>query len=143
MNFKNNISTTHEQSKRLLDLGMKPETADMHYASIPTFELQVSANIFLFLGRPGNGDTPSWSLSRLLEMMPKAIDEEENVILMIEPPLVIYYDTVYKGRYHFTAYPDIFDNCVSMLDWLIRNGYFNQDYLIHSNSSKTGKEVQP
>lgn len=31
MNFKSQIATTHEQSERLLALGLKPETADMVY----------------------------------------------------------------------------------------------------------------
>lgn len=136
MNFKNNISTTPEQSRRLLALGVKPETADMHYSSIPTFELQVSANIFLFLGRPGNGDTPSWSLSRLLEMMP---DSAGELTLKVLPPMVGYFSSDI-GRFYADA--DIFNNCVGMIEWLIKGRYFNQDYLIHSNSSKTGKEAR-
>ena len=136
MDFKNNISTTPEQSRRLLALGVKPETADMHYSSIPTFELQVSANIFLFLGRPGNGDTPSWSLSRLLEMMP---DSAGELTLKVLPPMVGYFSSDI-GRFYADA--DIFNNCVGMIEWLIKERYFNEDYLIHSNSSKTGKEVR-
>jgi len=58
------------------------------------------------------------------------IDEREEVLLMIEPPLVIYYDTRYKGQQHFTTNPNIFYNCVAMIDWLIRNGRFNKGYLI-------------
>lgn len=134
MNFKNNISTTREQSRRLLALGVKPETADMHYTSIPTFELKVSANIFLFLGSPGNGDTPSWSLARLLEMMPEIAGELTFKVL---PPMVGYFSSD-TGR--FCADTDIFNNCVDMIEWLIKGRHFNQDYLIHSNSSKTGKE---
>ena len=75
-------------------------------------------------------DVPAWSLSRLLELLPQYIDEEENVLLMIEPPLIVYYDTQYKGQYHFTTNPNIFENCVSMIDWLIDNGHFNKDYLL-------------
>ena len=45
MNFKNNISTTPEQSKRLLALGVKPETADMVYhhtnSKSPIFEWEL------------------------------------------------------------------------------------------------------
>lgn len=74
-------------------------------------------------------DIPAWSLARLLEMMPQSLDNEENVILMVEPPLVLYYDTLHKGMQHFTTYPDIFDNCVSMIGHLIRAGAFNKKYL--------------
>ena len=127
MNFKTPISTTSEQSKRLLALGLKPETADC----------SPSGKDFTYIRQPYNEDIfkrnniiPSWSLARLLEMMPQYIDEREEVLLMIEPPLVIYYDTRYKGQQHFTTNPNILYNCVAMIDWLIRNGRFNKGYLI-------------
>lgn len=66
-------------------------------------------------------DIPAWSLARLLEMMPQYIDEKETILLMIEPPMIMYYDTQYNGEYHFTSNPDIFENCVSMIEWLIKN----------------------
>ena len=131
MNFKSPISTTRELSKRLLALGLKPETADCYIECAP------SGKDFTYIRQPYNEDIfkrnniiPSWSLARLLEMMPKYIDEREEVLLMIEPPLVIYYDTRYKGQQHFTINPNIFYNCVAMIDWLIRNGRFNKGYLI-------------
>ena len=131
MNFKSPISTTRELSERLLALGLKRETADCYIECAP------SGKDFTYIRQPYNEDIfkrnniiPSWSLARLLEMMPQYIDEREEVLLMIEPPLVIYYDTRYKGQQHFTTNPNIFYNCVSMIDWLIRNGRFNKGYLI-------------
>lgn len=146
MDFKNNISTTPEQSRRLLALGVKPETADMHYSSIPTFELQVSANIFLFLGRPGNGDTPSWSLSRLLEMMPKVITTDiAEYHLMATPFRLLYVNMLHDEIISIIESVEItqdglFEGIIDMIGQLVKDGYFNEDYLIHSNSSKTGKE---
>lgn len=133
MNFKTPISTTREQSERLLAMGMKPETADCYIECSP------SGKDFMYIRQTYNEDIfkrsnviPSWSLARLLEMMPQYIDKREEVLLMIEPPLIVYYDTLYKGKQHFTTYPDIFDNCISMIDWLIRNGHFKKEYLIEN-----------
>lgn len=138
MNFKSQIATTHEQSERLLALGLKPETADIY---LEKCRLPEAGDYYLhaltkdinpeqwFSARMNRDIVPAWSLSRLLEMMPKCIDEKENVQLMIEPPLIVYYDTQYKGHHHFTSKPNIFDNCVSMISWLITNEYFNKDYL--------------
>ena len=149
MNFKNNISTTPEQSERLLGLGVKPETADMHYTSIPTLKantLQVSANIYLDLGSPENGETPSWSLSRLLEMMPKEIQYETHGYILMITPLWISYAYMLHGeiiddvKYVSVKGYHLFDELLDMIEWLIKGRQFNQDYLIHSNSSKTGKE---
>lgn len=45
MEFKSQICTTHEQSKRLLALGLKPETADMVYhhtkSKVPSLEWEL------------------------------------------------------------------------------------------------------
>lgn len=133
MNFKTPISTTREQSERLLALDVRPETADCYIECAP------SGKDFTYIRQTYNEDIfkrsnviPSWSLARLLEMMPQYIDEREKVLLMIEPPLIFYYDTRYKGQQHFTTNPNIFDNCIAMIDWLIRNGYFNKEYLINN-----------
>lgn len=140
MDFKSQICTTREQSERLLSLGLKHETADMFYnlyfASAPSEINNYGADLY-----KDKKIIPSWSLARLLEMMPQYIDKKGQIILMIEPPLICYYDTAFNGQYHFTTRIDIFDNCVDMIAWLVENGYFNQDYLIHSNSLESGKEA--
>ena len=50
--------TTKDQSQRLLDLGLKPETADMYI-----FDDEV------YIGKPNVDDIPAWSLHRLLCML--------------------------------------------------------------------------
>lgn len=130
MNFKTQISTTREQSERLVELGVKPETADMCFDDYGLLIATTYSELKEHLCDVKL--TPSWSLSRLLEMMPKYIDKREEVLLMIEPPIIAYYDTQYKGQQHFTTYPNIFENCISMIDWLIRNGHFNKKYLIEN-----------
>ena len=134
MDFKTPISTTREQSERLLALGLKPETADMY---IDKHGIPVCLP---YSRLDGHQDQPSlrpaWSLSRLLEMMP---DSAGELTLKVLPPMVGYFSSDI-GR--FCSNADIFENCVGMIEWLIKGRYFNQDYLIHSNSSKTGKEAR-
>ena len=55
--FNSQICTTIEQSKRLLELGLKPETADMYI-----FDDEV------YIGKPNIDDIPAWSLHRLIEL---------------------------------------------------------------------------
>ena len=67
-NFTSNICTTLKESKRLLALGLKEETADMGLAgdipiAIEDWETQDTILI----------DSPAWSLHRLIEMLPKEI----------------------------------------------------------------------
>ena len=66
MKFNSQICTTEEQSKRLLALGLKKETADMGLAgdipiAIEDWKTQDTTLI----------DSPAWSLHRLIEIYDK------------------------------------------------------------------------
>lgn len=137
MNFKSQIATTREQSERLLALGLKPETADMYlkYDGNPyliTYTLMVKDRLLNYT--LGDEDVPAWSLSRLLEMMPKSIAQvnRPNADLDINSDgmywFVTYeelgYDVVHQEMKH-----DLFDCIICTIQWLIDNGQFNKDYL--------------
>lgn len=83
--FNSQICTTIEQSKRLLKLGLKPETADMYI-----FDDEV------YIGKPNVDDIPAWSLHRLLLLC--------DVTTM-------------------------FDDLINVIETLIKNGFFNKEYL--------------
>ena len=72
--FKSQICTTVEQSKRLLGLGLKKETADMRYYAlyISTVDKWYNKEYpeVLYDGeRINNHDIPAWSLHRLIEIL--------------------------------------------------------------------------
>lgn len=137
MNFKNNIATTREQSERLLAMGMKPETADMHYFSAPTLKhdiMKVTESRFLETGFRDDGSTPAWSLSRLLEMMPRSIEQTNrpNADLDINSDDTYWFITYEELGYevkHQVMKRDLFDAVIDMIAWLIDNGCFNKDLL--------------
>jgi hypothetical protein len=72
-----NIATTIEQSKHLLELGLDPKTADMFWMDTnsvkPCLKLMDDGifNHRNYLVRFPNSSLPAWSLSALLEVMPK------------------------------------------------------------------------
>ena len=76
MNFTSQICTTKEQSERLLALGLKKETADMHYHCIVCNEwpkyilMHNSPEIPL--------DIPAWSLHRLIVLSGMCIIESST-----------------------------------------------------------------
>lgn len=122
MEFKTQVTTTIEQSQKLLELGVKPETADMthHYLnSIDSYELKdIEFSRIMHLrelvnkrpvvGRSGDDlyakDVPAWSLHRLIEM----------------------YDVNPKAIFTNDAYGILIDE----IEESIKEGYFNEEYLV-------------
>lgn len=140
-NFKSQICTTRQQSERLLALGLKKETADMvHYRSS-------SINKWRILATPWRDDCegckfyyPAWSLGRLLEMLPSPIPISENLptfnhyaFLNLSAESVVYcwedYDGADRALVGFTG-NGFFAAVVDATEWLIKEGYFNKEYLI-------------
>lgn len=140
MEFKSQIATTREQSEQLLALGLKPETADMY---LEKCMLPEAGNYYLhsltrdidpehwFAARMNRDIIPAWSLSRLLEMMPLFFRKVIHIQIM--PPVVSYWDAGLREFARVYDSSDIFENIISMIAWLISNGYFNTEYLKRRN----------
>lgn len=74
-----NIATTKEQSTRLLQCGVDPETADMFYQIPITISQKRQGEDILLIKKSDaalfDTDTPAWSLSALLGLLPKTISD--------------------------------------------------------------------
>ena len=127
MEFTSQICTTKEQSERLLTLGLKKETADMHhykwsegYWDIQACPVRGSESCYI----------PAWSLHRLIEIMPNEIvvDDEYPLIFCISHNTVYYADNEYAEV--FKAFDgDLYQQIINCIEWLIKEGYFNEEYL--------------
>ncbi len=118
--FKSQICTTVEQSDRLLGLGLKPETADMHYLwagywhlSLEPWEHAVDDYPFDFHSEEEQEDwklrhRPAWSLHRLIELIWG--DGEHDMSLETHRP---------------------FEDCIERIDYMINQSHcFNKEYLV-------------
>ena len=142
-NFKSQICTTRQQSERLLALGLKKETADIvHFFSqslaqewtiVPLANDETARNI-------QGLEIPAWSLVRLLEMLPSPIPISENLptfnhyaFLDLSAESVVYcwkdYDGADRALVGFTG-NGFFAAVVDATEWLIKEGYFNKEYLV-------------
>ena len=65
MNFKSQMCTTKEQSKRLIDLGLNPNTADMKLIPYTSEAISIDYNDGNILEEDLY---PAWSLHRLMEI---------------------------------------------------------------------------
>ena len=122
-NFNSSPCTSLEQSRRLLALGLKKETADMCYLYGEVLCLDV---------RELESDIPAWSLHRLIEMMPRKVEfplcgMPKDFHFEIHNGLVRYYNgyvcCVMEGGGYYKG-------IIDCIEWLIKEGYFNKEYLV-------------
>jgi hypothetical protein len=104
LKFNSQFCTNLKQSQRLLELGLKPETADMVH-------MQIDGSWICIISQGDEEYIPyedfflAWSLHRLL--------------LLCDVTAMFTRDTLE------TAY----DDKINVIEILIKNGYFNKEYL--------------
>ena len=142
-NFKSAICTSIEQSERLLALGLKKETADMvHFFSqslaqdwtiVPLADGETARYI-------QGLEIPAWSLGRLIEMLPSSIQISKDLptfhqyaSLNLSKVSVDYswedYDGEGRALVGFSG-KGFFSAVVDAIEWLIKEGCFNKEYLV-------------
>ena len=83
---------------------------------------------------------PAWSLHRLLCMIPNILRAEkpfENSfsslmnIMISTLGIAYYYEDYDENRiYEFECFENLMEASVSAIEWLIKEGYFNKEYLV-------------
>ena len=124
-NFKSQICTDKNQSERLWALGLKKETADMYYSydiicAKPYYKVVEFMN-----GCVPEDIFPAWSLHRLVSLtntddIKIACNEKScwgGKVLKIAQRKAFIKDNLY-------------DNIIDCIEWLIKEGYFNKEYLV-------------
>ena len=120
-NFTSQICTSREQAERLLALGLKKETADMHYYHTVDFEgnevwypsIIPYENVVVasdFVGEAEicleNNTIPAWSLDRLIEILD-----------------IWYLDL------NFNNFDNAYEQVISYFEERVKGGFINKKYL--------------
>ena len=130
--FNSQICTTKEQSERLLELGLKKETADMYY------EMKAEGELPRIMPHKTEMDyfnlwdsiIPAWSLGRLIEMMPRTIKANNDLFFLLVSKEDVFYDNTEGTAYSsFINRNGLYYNIILCIEWLIKEGYFNKEYL--------------
>ena len=127
--FNSQICTTREQSERLLELGLKKETAD---CGIYYSEVMGEDRIFVYVENVYSEDEiPAWSLGRLIEMMPRTIKANNDLFFLLVSKEDVFYDNTEGTAYSsFINRNGLYYNIILCIEWLIKEGYFNKEYLV-------------
>jgi hypothetical protein len=136
------IATTIEQSKRLLELGLDPKTADMVWVRYAAGGYRLEVLHRELFERIMETDIAAWSLSALFDVMPKELVNDdynkkgEKVVafakLVIDTFVVdgrYIWRVGYKGkrRYWVKCYSDDpIRSTLDMIGFLIRQGYIKK-----------------
>lgn len=99
----NKICTTIEQSKKLMELGIDVNTADIFYlrADIALGEIECYPNVLVLHREDVGDDIPVWSLTALLGLMPTNDKKDEY-----------YVDTESHSDYYTVSYRNCWDGCI-------------------------------
>ena len=138
--FNSQVSTTIEQSKKLIELGLKSETADMAWCGKmyrggnqypPSGEhlmwlcMGYENNVQFYSKRHDIDVIPTWSLHRLIEICPSFAG---GYMLTVSGNHVYYMDE--EGYTIYSAIrANLYDNFVDCIEWLIKGNDFNEEYL--------------
>lgn len=123
LTFNTQICTTVEQSKRLLELGLNADTADMCWLAKKLWgddvEIPEEDRSYIlstdkddsFCSRYDVDCVPAWSLHRLIAMLP----DRDRAYL--------------TDCCDFKDCSRIYDEVVFLIEWIIENGHINKEYL--------------
>lgn len=131
--FNSQVCTSIEQSKRLLELGLNPETADMHITNMSKKGISYIDNwqigstsykeVMQFWYEKGLKleDTfweiiPAWSLHRLIEIAEVSV-EVSGLFVRI------------SSTYYYEEKDNVYDNLIDAIEELIKEEVFNKEYL--------------
>ena len=134
MNFKSLPTTSEQQSQTLLKAGLNPKTADC-YIEEDGHTIIARDDYDLKIALDYRNLTPSWSLSRLLEILPPLIYvESKDYELNISGEFIAYSHYLngeWQGSLKLMRKPgDMMSSAVTMLANLIYEGkYINKEYL--------------
>lgn len=127
------MCTSIEQSKKLLELGLSPKTADMFYMAgkgeplvIGDKLLAIGSDDYDAIGGP---DVVAWSLSSLLELMPKriwcGITDYAFGIGTTEDEWHAQYTERYAIVYKRAG--NLLEASYDMMVWLLENNYIKKE----------------
>ena len=125
LKFNSQICTTIEQSKRLLNSGLKPETADC-------YNREEEYGFSNWIGKPSlTTDIPAWSLHRLKCLLPNKIPYESGYLTteIINNVNLMFITDTSEQRVISFIHENLYESMIKYIKWLIKEDYFNKEYL--------------
>lgn len=142
-------ATTIEQSDKLVELGIDPNTADLSYIMEPTivdgkihytngYQLSIMSyssakeivDKYFSQYKPFADVKPSWSLTALLDIIPgKVFDKDigSGGLVMYKTMSNDRYRFAYHGIYTSTFHENQIEAAIETIEWLFANEYLKKE----------------
>lgn len=122
--------TRLDEAKRLVEAGLDPNTADMCYQIMGNNGDRTYVSSALTFNTEDD-NIPCWSLGALINMMPKWIPQDREIIrcglnLHIMSEENNYDYALAYQVYHFSTFPTVIEAAVDMVLFLIQKGYIKK-----------------
>ena len=120
------IATTFAQSKKLRELGLSDDCADMY--------ITFGKSVHRIKGETEGEKVkmPSWSLSVLLDMLPESVIYNNTLcVLQMDRHRIQYLGSWFKTGYTYTAFSScddekpLFEHVYNAIVWLLENKLLN------------------
>ena len=128
--------TSIEQSKKLLELGLSPESADMTYSKgnsldgyhLTTMPFKICYGDFI----AENGNMPCWSVDKLLQLMPRSIRIVNTfygyeLYVSVIGFAIDWWDVDRRRKLFSCDEETLIDVCYKTVVWLLENGYIQKE----------------
>lgn len=126
MEFKTQLATTPKQSKKLLELGINPYTADCNYEIMDKDKYHLNVREFI----DQHTQLPAWSLQKLMHMLPPYIQEGDHIsFLEYEATRGIFFylgfELIEYNKYTLNEY----DNIILLIEGLLKHNLVTKELL--------------
>ena len=132
--------TTLEQSKRLLECGLDPNTANLVYFihhnneydpdnCFDTIERDFRDNWDPIWDTWDDDNIPCWSMSALMDMLPQHVQNKYNIMFVHNVYFTIFNDdgtVIFGDNIHTESGETTMDAVVKFFCWLLDNGHLTQ-----------------
>lgn len=120
--FYTQVCTTIEQSNKLIELGINPDTADMGWFKAYSLKGEIyKPFIKEYKLENYKTDIPAWSLHRLLKMLPEEIYIDGNLIeLNVTPNVITYEDEDFSIMAGAISGENIYGDIINCIEFLIK-----------------------
>ena len=138
MLIKRNLTTTEEQSKRLINLGLKRETADCAHLHFYDDKITYNENeewVTTYFAdwnvMKGDEYSPVWSVLRLEQLLPPFITTSwgKTYLLIQTKEDISYYDFADHSHMFICKHTDKIDRLIACIESLIKMHQFDKKYL--------------